>query len=257
MTAQPGRFIWYELITDDVPAAAAFYGAVTGWTVQDSMQPGMDYRMWSTGSAMVGGLMAIPAEAAANGMRPGWFAYVSVPDVDAAVASITAAGGTLCMPAMDIPNIGRMAMVLDPQGAAIYVMTPIGSAPSPAYAPGVTGHGGWHELHTTDAAAAAGFYAAQFGWTAAGTMDMGPMGTYHLFNSAEQLTGGMMNSPALGRPAWLYYFVVDDILAAQARLTAAGGKVLHGPTEVPGGGWVIQAMDPSGVAFAIVGPKLP
>jgi predicted enzyme related to lactoylglutathione lyase len=86
-------------------------------------------------------------------------------------------------------------------------------------------------------------------------MDMGPMGTYLLFNAGGDAIGGMMNDPAFKRPMWLYYFNVDDIEAAQARVQAAGGSVLNGPHEVPGGSWVIQAQDPQGAKFALVGPR--
>ncbi len=254
MPSKPSNFIWYELMTSDVEAAAKFYGAVIGWSVQPSGQPGMDYRMWKIGEEMVGGLMTVPAEASAHGMRPGWFGYVNVADVDVSVAEITKAGGAVHMPAKDIPGIGRFAMVADPRGASFYVMAPIGEAPSTAFAPARPGHGGWHELHTSDWRAALDFYRTQLGWGQSAEMDMGPMGTYLLFNAGGDAIGGMMNSPNFPRPAWLYYFNVGDINAAKDRLISAGGSVLHGPTEVPGGNWIVQGQDPQGVMFALVGP---
>ena len=81
------------------------------------------------------------------------------------------------------------------------------------------------------------------------------MGTCLLFNAGGDAIGGMMNSPDLPRPAWLFYFNVEDIDAAHRRLTDAGGQVRFGPTEVPGGGWIIQATDPQGAMFALVGPR--
>ncbi len=257
MPSTSSSFIWYELMTNDVDAAVRFYGTVVGWSVQDSGQPGMDYRLWAAGAEHVGGLMEIPADAAANGMRPGWFGYVNVVDVDDSVARITAAGGTTYMPPTDIPFIGRMAMVADPQGAAIYVMAPSSDChgPSSSFAPGQPGHGGWHELHTTDWQAALTFYGTQFGWAKSSAMDMGPLGTYLLFNAGDEAIGGMMNSPDFPRPMWLYYFNVDDIQAARARVNAAGGVVLLEPHEVPGGQWILQARDPQGAMFALVGPN--
>jgi predicted enzyme related to lactoylglutathione lyase len=248
-------FIWYELITSDADAAAEFYGKVIGWSVQTSPFPG--YRFWNMGSTGIGGLLAIGPEAAAKGMRPAWFGYVAVADVDATVAAFVAAGGAVHMPAEDLPNVGRIAMVADPQGAVIYVMKPAGEGVSHAFAPGQPGHGGWHELHTTDGAAAVDFYTAQFGWQKTGAFDMGPMGQYHLLNlgSGEQAIG-MMTDANFPRPAWAYYINGEDITAAQARAIAAGGTVLFGPMEVPGGQWVINAMDPQGAAFSLVGPKL-
>jgi len=255
MSTSPSHFIWYELLTSDMEAAAEFYGAVIGWSVQRSDTPGKDYRQWSIGGVAVGGLMEIPAAAKAMGMRPSWLGYISVADVDASVAKITAAGGSVRMPAMDIPGVGRMATVADPQGAAFYVMAPIGEGPSRAFAPNRPGHGGWHELHTTDWQAALAFYGAQFGFAKSQAMDMGPMGTYLLFNAGSDAIGGMMNNPTIAHPMWLYYFNVDDIAAARTRLEAAGGVVLNGPHQVPTGVWILQAQDRQGAMFAMVGPN--
>ena len=115
-----GSFIWYELMTTDAAAAGRFYGEVVGWTVGERGVSGVsDYRIFSAGEAAVAGLMTLPAGAAEGGMRPGWFGYIGVDDVDAAVAGITAAGGAIHMPAMDLPGVGRLAMVADPQGRGL------------------------------------------------------------------------------------------------------------------------------------------
>ncbi len=257
MPSTPSHFVWYELMTSDVGAAARFYGAVIGWQSQDSGTPGMDYRLWSIAGTAIGGLMTIPTEAAANGMRPCWLGYVAVTDIDAAITRIQAGGGTLHMPAMSIPGVGRIAMLADPQGAAFYLIAPTGEGPSPSFAPGKPGHGGWHELHTTDWRAALTFYREQFDWAESDALDMGPMGTYLLFNAGGGAIGGMMNGHSLPRPAWLYYFNVADINAAKARVETAGGKILNGPHEVPGGSWILQAQDPQGAMFALVAPPEP
>lgn len=235
MTTKPSQFIWYELVTSDADAASRFYGAVIGWAVRDSGTPGMDYRLLSTADATIGGMMTIRPEAAAKGMRPIWLGYLGVADVDATVATAVAAGGTVHMPAADFPEIGRIAMITDPQGALFYVMAPIGVGPSLSYATGRPGHGGWNELHTSDWRAALGFYGAQFGWAKSDALDMGPMGIYLLFKAGGDAIGGMMNDPQFSRPAWLYYFTVEDIEAARVRVEAAGGTLLREPHEVPGG----------------------
>ncbi len=249
-------FIWYELLTSSPDAAAKFYGAVLGWTAKDSGQSGMDYRLFEMNGVAIGGLMALPPGAANSGMPPSWLGYVSVADVDQSVARIVAAGGSLQMPAMDVPGVGRMAMVADPQGAGFYVIAPIGSGSSTSFAPGKAGHGGWHELHTTDWQSALAFYGAQFGWSKVHAMDMGPMGTYLQFNfGGGPMVGGMFNDPAAARPHWLFVFNVDDIDAATARVAAGGGEKLMGPHQVPTGDWVIYARDPQGAKFSLVGKK--
>jgi len=249
-------FIWYELLTSDPDAAATFYSAVLGWTASDSGQAGMDYRILRMHGIGVGGLMAIPPEAAKSDMRPGWVGYVGVADVDTSVNRIVAAGGAEHMPAKDVPGVGRIAMIADPQGAILYVMSPTGSGPATSYAPGKPGHGGWHELHTKDWESALTFYSAQFGWAKVHAMDMGPMGKYLQFNiGSGAMVGGMMNDPQAPRPYWLYVFNVDDIEAASRRVTTNGGETLVEPHQVPTGNWVTHVRDPQGARFALVGRK--
>ena len=252
----PSHFIWYELLTSNVHKAAEFYGAVVGWTVQDSGQEGMDYKMWLAGGVPVGGLMEITPDMALGGMEDGWFGYVDVEDVDAGIAQIVAGGGHSHM-VQDVPGVGRMSMVSDPQGAAFYVMKPAPSeaGPSTSFASGVPGHAGWNELHTTDAEAAAGFYQPLLGWTPDVSHDMGEMGAYLTFNAGAGPIAGMFKSPGFPKPRWLYYFNVEDIDAGKARVEAAGGKVHSGPMPVPTGQWMINASDPQGAMFGLLGAK--
>ena len=146
-------------------------------------------------------------------------------------------------------------MLTDRQGAAFYVMTPVvGDSESTAFQPVTPGHIGWNELHATDGSTAKDFYVKHFGWTLDEPFDMGPMGKYHLFSINGVQSGGMMTSQT-GHTAWLYYINVDDIDAAKARVEAAGGSVVHGPREVPGGQWVLIGTDTQGTMFALAGPK--
>ena len=246
------HFIWYELITSDLDAAIAYYGDVLGWTVAPSRMTGMDYRTISAAGTDIGGMMAVPEEA--KGMPPGWFGYVNVADVDAEVEAFTAAGGHVAWPANDIPNVGRMAMVVDPQGALIYVMTPSMEGASTAFKPGTLGHCGWNEYHATDAVAAYDFYAGRMGWEKCRSMDMGPAGVYQTFQADGVELGGMMNNP-LPQQAWLYYFITGDIDAAVERLTKGGGAVQMGPMEVPDGQWAVVAKDPQGAMFGLLGTR--
>jgi predicted enzyme related to lactoylglutathione lyase len=253
MAEQQNRFIWYELLTSDAGAARAFYGKVVGWTAKDSGLPGGEYWLLETGNGMVGGLMTLPEDAAKAGMPPRWLGYVSVADVDRAVSKIVADGGASRMPAMDIPTVGRFALVADPQGVAFYLMTPSGEGESNAFSVGTLGHAGWNELHAADGPAAFAFYSKHFGWEMTDEMDMGPMGKYILFNTGSgEAVGGMMTKHSLAPPSWLFYFNVDDITAATTRVGEGGGAVVNGPHEVPGGLWIIQCTDPQGAMFALV-----
>ena len=251
----PNAFVWYELMTTDLDAADAFYRAVVGWSARDASPPGMRYLVMSAGDTMVAGLMVLPEEARAMGGRPGWVGYIGVDDTDAAAASLKQAGGNVLKPPADIPNIGRFAVVADPQGAMFMLFTPNAGDPPPR-PPGAAGHIGWRELYATDWKSAFAFYSGQFGWTKGDSVDMGAMGIYQLFAAGGEPIGGMMDKPPqMPMPAWLYYFNVDGIDAGAARVTQQGGKVLMGPHEVPGGMWIVQCMDPQGAMFALLSAK--
>jgi predicted enzyme related to lactoylglutathione lyase len=260
MSEVTGKFVWYELMTTDTAGAEAFYTTVAGWSAQDSGLPGIEYAytVLGVGGAHIGGIMALPQEASAGGAR--WLGYVAVADADASAASIEAAGGVIHRPPADIPNVGRFAVVADPQGAVFNIMKPMppaGSPEIPPPAPGAPGHVGWHELHTTDREAAFAFYAGLFGWTKGAAFDMGgSVGIYQLFATGEADVGGMMTKMAsVPAPFWLYYVNVAEIDAAAARVKNAGGQVMNGPHQVPGGSWIVQALDPQGAMFALVGPR--
>ena len=248
-------FIWYELATSEPAAAKAFYRKVVGWEMQ-AFGGATEYTVLDAGDGQVGGIAALPAEAREAGRKPSWMGYVGVDDVDAVADRIRRAGGAVHRPPEDIPGVGRFAVVADPQGAAFMLLKGAShAAPPEAFKANTPRHIGWNELHTTDWKAGLGFYEKLFGWAQSDALDMGAMGTYALFNAGGNPIGGMMNSPDFPRPAWLFYFNVDDIDAAHARLTGAGGQVLLPPSQVPGGGWIIQATDPQGAMFAIVGPR--
>jgi predicted enzyme related to lactoylglutathione lyase len=256
MSDAHGRFVWYELMTTDKKAAQAFYADVVGWGTQDTDMPGMTYTMFTAAEVPVCGLMDLPENARTMGAPPSWIGYVGVDDVDASAEQIKRLGGTLHMPPMDIPNVGRFAVSADPQGATIALFKWNGAQTEQTPEPGTPGRVGWHELLAADWEKAFAYYNKLFGWQKSDAMDMGAMGTYQLFAHGGQAIGGMFNKPpAVPVPFWLYYFNVGDIDAAIKRVAAGGGKIVKGPMEVPGGAWIIQGLDPQGAMFALVGPK--
>ena len=244
-----GRFIWHELMTTDTAAAGAFYTKVVPWRTQPSSMPG--YTIWMAGQSQVGGLMALPPEAA--GTPPHWLIYIGTPNVDATAEHAQRLGARVVKPAADIPNVGRFAVLADPQGAtfALYTPGPTGGA---VPTPGARVFS-WHELATTDVAAALRFYGELFGWTKGQGHDMGAMGVYQIFERFGSMVGGMCNvqGPATP-PSWLSYVQVADSSRAVAAAKSAGGRLLHGPVEVPGGSWIALFMDPQGGAFAVQEP---
>ena len=257
MTNPEGSPIWYELMTTDPDASKAFYDEVIGWTVQDKPVGDMDYRMIDSGNKgeFVGGVFRLTEQMVAGGAKPTWLFYIGVNDVDASVEKIKAAGGGVMMPAWDVPDVGRMAMVTDPQGIPFYVMRGASDGNSTAFDRMGMGKCNWNELSTPDQAGANAFYATVFGWTYPDKMPMGADGDYIFVQAGDQTIGATMNRPADSPPAaWRFYFRAPDIEAAAAKVTKNGGTVHAGPMEVPGGDRIIVASDPLGVMFGVVGP---
>lgn len=255
----PGDFIWYELMTTDADGAKAFYDAVVGWNIGDPVAEFDGYRMIGTSDgAFTGGLLPLTADMQQHGARPTWLGYINVPDVDAKIAEIDAAGGKTLMGPTDIPGVGRIAMVTDPQGAPFYVMKPIPpegkeNAPSTVFSPTDQGRCAWNELTTSDPVAARKFYGDQFGWTTENFMPMGEHGEYRFIDHEGLTLGAIAGLMGDGQPHWRFYFRVPSVSQARQTAEANGGKVVMGPMEVPGGDHIIVGIDPQGAEFALVG----
>jgi len=242
-----GRFVWCDLMTSDPQAAQQFYGKVVGWGTQAWEGP-VPYTMWTNNGAPLGGIMDLPRP----GTPPHWLAYISTPDCDAAATQVKELGGQVHHGPEDIPNVGRFAVAADPQGAYFALFTPSMEGSDEEPEPKV-GEFSWHELATTDHGAANTFYTQLFGWDKQGEFDMGGGWMYLMFGRKGRELGGMFTKTAEmpGPPAWLHYIKVDGADAAVERIKSAGGQVINGPMEVPGGDWIAQAIDPQGAFFAV------
>lgn len=256
-----GGFIWYELITPDPEASKAFYDAVVGWNIGPAVQEFNGYRMIGRSDGKsAGGVMPLNDEMKQHGARPVWLGYIHVADVDRSAASIEQAGGKTYMAPFDIPDVGRIAMVADPSGAPFYIMTPAprddSSAQSDVFSTDQAQHVRWNELASSDQDGAVDFYKRQFGWSQDGDMDMGEFGKYRFIQANGVGIGAIMRKgPQLPVSMWTYYIGVDDIDRAIEAVKSGGGQILHGPMEIPGGEFSLNAMDPQGVAFGLVGPR--
>ena len=249
--------MWYELLTTDPRAAIEFYSDVIGWKTEPWGNEG--YQMWVGSQGPLGGVMRMPEAARQMGAPPFWQANVTVPDVDQAVALVQELGGKVYH-AERVPEVGRFAVVADPQGAVIAVFEPATQLPPHDVAK--PGEVSWHELYTTNSEAAFAFYQRLFGWERLGEFDMGPMGKYLLWGRDGKQLGGMMTMPPAMKtpdgkpvpPAWMCYVTTGELDAAFARAKARGATLLNGPMDVPGGQRIVQLMDPQGAAFALVTP---
>ena len=254
MSDYRGRFVWHELLTTDPKAAGAFFSKIIGWKTQPWGTDG-SYTLFVSGSRQLAGLMVLPEDAKQMGAPPNWLTYVGTTDVDETARLATSLGARVLKAPEDIPGAGRFAVLQDPQGATFGIYK---SHQSPAAdAAPVVGDFSWHELATTDAKAALGFYQRLFGWEETSAMDMGEMGVYQMFGQSKQgrTLGGLFNKPSQmpGPPAWVAYIKVPDARKTADAIKKAGAKVINGPMEVPGGDWIIQGMDPQGAFFALVG----
>lgn len=248
-----GRLCWFECASRDVAKAKAFYGELFGWASADmpmpGAPPGSTYTVFTSGGKYVGGLFDMAAMCSDAAVPAHWMTYVYVPDVDATLAKAEAAGGKACMPPMDVPGVGRMCAIADPQGAVLGYFAAQGD-PSGDH----TGLGSfcWSELVVPDAAAGRAFYTAVLPW---GTQEM-PMGgpvPYVVWTAGGKSVGGMMQMDDAMKgagvpPHWMPYVAVADADAVAAAATRLGGKVVVPPMAIPNVGRFTIVQDPAGGA---------
>ena len=258
-----GSFIWYELMTNDVPAAKRFYDSVVGWDIDPNpVAPDVNYRMIKrSDGGMAGGVLELDDKMREGGARPVWLGYLNTDDVDAKVEEIKSDGGGVMMEPWDQPGVGRLAMVTGPEGAPFYLMDPIPpesdpNASSDVFSVDQPQHVRWNELWSSDPSKSVDFYTSRFGWVQNGDMDMGEMGKYQFFELDGTMIGAVMPTmPEMPRAMWNFYIGVDDIDRAAEAVKAGGGQVINGPQEIPGGEYAVNGIDPQSAFFGLVGPR--
>ena len=253
-----GAMIWYELMTTDPAGAGDFYGAVVpGWKFSEPQSGPVEYRMIGrSDGGNAGGVLKLDQAMLDHGAKPVWLGYVCVDDVDAIVAEVLRRGGKTLMAGNDIPNVGRIALVTDPQGVPFYVMKPTPPEPnakSDVFSPDAEQRISWNELSTSDPAAARKFYTELFGWGSDEFMDMGPVGEYRFLEHDGTRIGALCGVMPGGQSQWRYYFRVPSIAKAKEVAEANGSTIHMGPHQVPTGDYIIIGSDPQGAEFALVG----
>lgn len=245
-----GIFCWVDLSTTDPAGAKAFYSGLLGWEAEDlPISVGGVYTMFKLHGQNVAGGGELPPDMAAQGIPPFWASYIKHDNADEVAAKITAAGGNLMFPPMDVMAAGRMVMAIDPSGATFGVWQPgdhIG-----ANLVNIPGTLVWNELQTRDTAAAKAFYNTVFGWT--GEADNSG---YVMFEQDGRRHAGMMGmdeSWDAAIPAhWEIYFAVDDIAATAEKAKELGGMVLMGPFPAGAVGTMAVIRDPQGAVFSVI-----
>src|SRR4051794_22705609 len=220
----PGTFSWAELLTSDADAAKAFYTSVFGWEYRDN--PVGEGQVYST--AMRDGKNV--AALYASEQPPHWNCYATVESADAAAARASELGATVAAEAFDVMDVGRMAVIVDPVGAALCLWEPklhIGA--TLVNAPGAMT---WNDLITPDPTDSARFYGELFGWT---TEEIPGAGGYRVIKNGEHENGGMVPmDPRMGStpPTWMPYFGHEDLERLLEEVAGLGGQVLNGPTRI-------------------------
>jgi predicted enzyme related to lactoylglutathione lyase len=242
-----GLFVWHEVGTTDLLAGEEFYSKIAGWKAE-SWSQNASYRLFVSKRESKAGLYLITELPNTITPPPSWLSYIGAPDVDATVRQAVELGGKVVVPAYNVPSVGRMAHLQDPQGALFAVSS---QEERSHYAEPQLGDFSWHELLTTNWHTAFDFYAKLFGWEKMEAMDMGPQGTYQIFGTGGRQLGGMFNpGPLPGGPLWIPYVMVADARRTAEIAKEMGATIAHGPSEVPGGDWVFTGVDRQGAMFA-------
>jgi predicted enzyme related to lactoylglutathione lyase len=249
----PGTFCWTELSTTDQAGAKAFYGALLGWEADDRPigDGGYVYSMMQRDGKPVAAIATQPDQQRESGVPPLWNSYISVESADATAERAKELGGTVHAPPFDVMDVGRMAVIQDPQGAHFELWEPkahFGAAL--VNAPGALV---WNELGTTDLDAAGAFYGSLFGWTVAPFE--GSPEPYLSIKNGDANAGGMRAATPGAPPFWLAYFGVESIDAALAKVGELGGAVHAGPIDISIAKIAVVA-DPRGAVFALYDGEL-
>jgi predicted enzyme related to lactoylglutathione lyase len=243
---EPGTFCWVDVDSPDPDAAARFYGALLGWTVQDAREDA-DYHLFTLAGATVAGLDPLSEEEFAAGGRPAWNTYVAVEDAAAVAARATELGGAVVDDVREVQDAGCAVCIADPDGATLWLWQP-STFPGAAVVNEV-GAWAWNDLQTPDPEAASRFYSSLFGWEI--TEVPGSGGAYRTIRSGGRAIGGVMTAdPGAKTPAWAVYFGVASVGAALEHVDAADGERLTDAVDVPGGRFAI-ASDPFGATFGV------
>jgi predicted enzyme related to lactoylglutathione lyase len=239
-----GKFVWHEQVSSDPGQAKDFYTELFGWGTE-LFKPGeMDYAMINANGQNHGGF----GKAQEGAPPPHWLGHVQVDDVDETVEKAKAAGGKLAAGPFEMGEVGKMAIIGDPQGAYVSVYQPEGEG---GVAEGVFV---WDELGTTDVDGAEKFYVEVFGWT---TKDMGEdFGGYKLFQVGETGVAGVHAlQDTSASPRWIPYVGVEDVDATVAKASELGGSTAAEAMDIPTVGRIALIKDPQGAIFGIIKPE--
>ena len=243
----PGRFVWYDLLTDDRAGVVRFYSGLLGWSFEETADP--RYTLVTFKGVPIAGIIDVAGLHDVDVSQ--WVASLSVADVDRAAAAVERAGGELHTEPRDVAERGRLAIVSDPQGA-LFALVRSSAGDPPAREPRA-GDFFWTELWAGDAEGAIDFYKSLAGYERRDRTVAGE--PYRLLELAGQARAGVIQNPVDEiRPHWLPYVLVDDARAAAAKVTSLGGSLLLAPHDDIRKGSVAIVTDPGGAALSLQAP---
>ncbi len=245
---------WVDLSTDNVEVSKTFYAELFGWRWEDQQAPGQPYTysIAHLDDRTVAGLGSAPADMVEAGITAVWNTYLIVDSVDEAHQAAVESGGTTLFGPLDVMEAGRMAYLMDDQGACVGLWQ--AGRHKGAQVVKEPGAFTWAELLTVETDRAVRFYGAVAALESTTTVMEceGNTMTYHLWMAGDECAGGLMaRQDEAFPPHWHVYFVVDDAAQAASKVGDLGGKVQYGPFPTPMG---IQAVieDPRGAMFSIL-----
>lgn len=238
------KFVWFEYVGGDTQKAKGFFGELFGWTTQSVPMPQGAYEMIASGGRTIGGYA--PAKEA-----PRWLAHLSTHDASATSAQVAKLGGKIQQPAFKVGEVGTLAIVTDPHGAAFALWQPAKSDDEPKPADGTFC---WNELASSDPEASTKFYAAIGGFTDK-PMPMAGMGTYHVLEADGQPRAGIMGKMMPQQPhAWLPYVQVASADKTSEKASKLGAAIVVPPTDIPNVGRFAIVADPQGATIGLLQP---
>lgn len=247
----PGAPCWIDLMTSDIAKARQFYGDLFGWEYEtgDEEKYG-GYTTARKNGKTVAGLMQKDEDQA--GMPDVWSTYLRSDDAEATAAAVTANGGQVYMPPMDVPEQGHMAIFGDASGAAIGIWQPREMKGFELVAE--PGAAAWHELHTKDYDAAVKFYQDVFAWET-DVMSDTPEFRYTTLGAGDSAKAGILDAsgylPAEVPSSWHTYFAVESTDASVEKAVAMGATLID-PAEDTPYGRLATLTDPTGAMFKIM-----
>jgi predicted enzyme related to lactoylglutathione lyase len=246
-SATVGRFVWHDLVTNDVAAARAFYAGLFGWEFESTIRSGRPYLVARSGGQPAGGVVQ-RAEGKAGPAT--WLAYLSVADLEGAVQQVTSAGGKVVLGPTPVGAYGRVAVVVDPQGAPLGLAGVTGTLAAEPVQP-LLHRFFWMEHLAKDGPAALAFYKGLAGYESSVAPDSRL--EYHVLKRQRSRAGLLQIPPEMAgvEPNWLPYVRVEDPAAMAAKAVSLGGKVLIEPRPDVRKGTLAVVSDPTGAALAL------